>query len=94
MFSKLFSSKTVPSDTKQTILSHLEHYTSESFPKGILFPDIVPEYILDKANQIVIKFSLPFPCIGEIEQLAEVLSEHIKQTVRFDINFNIKVEMN
>jgi len=90
MFSKIFSSKTVSNDTQQTILSHLEHYRSESFPKGILFPDIEPEFILEKANHIVVKFSLPFPCLGEIENLAEELSENVKQTVAFDINFNIK----
>jgi len=89
MFSKIFSSKTVPTDTQQTILNHLEDYRSESFPKGILFPELCPEFILEKANQIVIKFSLPFPCIGELEQIAKVLSEQTKQTVRFDINFNV-----
>lgn len=61
MFSKIFSSKTLSSDAKQTLVDSLNRYRSETFPQGILYPDIDPEITLEKGNDIVIKLSLPFP---------------------------------
>jgi ATP-binding protein involved in chromosome partitioning len=90
MFSKLFSSKTVPIDTQQLIVDALTHYRSESFPQGFLFPDITPEIKLEKDKHIVIRFSLPFPCLGELELLSESLSNQIAQRVSFDIDFDVK----
>ena len=69
MFSKIFSSKTLSSDTKQALLDTLKRYRSDNFPKGILFPDMCPEITLEKKN-VVIKLTLPFPCMGEIELIA------------------------
>ena len=88
MFSKIFSSKTLSSDTKQALLDTLHSYRSENFPKGILFPDICPEITLEKKN-VVIKLTLPFPCMGEIELLSELLTKQLQQTVRFDISFDV-----
>ncbi|MFT6901701.1 MAG: ATP-binding protein involved in chromosome partitioning [Colwellia sp.] len=90
MFSKIFSSKTLSSDTKQALLDTLKRYRSDNFPKGILFPDICPEITLEKSNNVVIKLTLPFPCLGEIDLLSELLTKQFEQTVRFDISFDIR----
>jgi ATP-binding protein involved in chromosome partitioning len=90
MFSKFFSSKTVDDDIQQNIINFLKNYNSENFPQGVLYPDICPEIVLEKDNHIVIKFSLPFPCAGELQQLSESLSEQIKQTTSFDVNYDIQ----
>jgi len=94
MFSKLFSSKTISTEIQQILVDALKNYRSENFPQGFLFPDICPEILLEKDNRIVIKFSLPFPCAGELEVLSDVLSKQIKQTVIFDIDFNIQAVRN
>ena len=86
MFSKIFSSKTLSSDTQQALLDTLKNYRSDNFPKGLLFPDISPEITLEKSNTVVIKLTLPFPCRGEIELLSELLTKKFEQTVRFDIS--------
>ena len=90
MFSKLFSSNTVSIDTQQIIIDALTIYRSVSFPQGLLFPDITPEIKLEKDKHIVIKLSLPFPCLGELEILSESLSNQIAQRVRFDVDFDVK----
>jgi len=90
MFSKIFSSKTVSSDTQQALLDTLKSYRSDNFPNGILFPNLCPEFTLEKSNIVVIKLTLPFPCIGEIELLSELLTKQFEQTVRFDISFDIR----
>jgi ATP-binding protein involved in chromosome partitioning len=90
MFSKIFSSKTLPSDAKQTLVDSLNRYRSENFPQGMLYPDIDPEITLEKGNDIVIKLSLPFPCNSEIHLLSEMLTKEVKQTVRFDVKYNVK----
>jgi ATP-binding protein involved in chromosome partitioning len=89
MFSKLFSSKTVSTELKQIIVDALKNYRSENFPQGFLFPDIIPDILLDKSNHVVIKFSLPFPCAGELELFSDILTEKTKKTLRFDIDYNI-----
>lgn len=89
MFSKIFSSKTLSSDTQQALLDTLKSYRSDNFPKGLLFPDISPEITLEKSNTVVIKLTLPFPCMGEIELLSERLTKQFEQTVRFDISLDI-----
>jgi ATP-binding protein involved in chromosome partitioning len=90
MFSKIFSSKTVSSDTQQALLDTLKSYRSENFPEGILFPDLCPEFSLEKSNDVVITLSLPFPCNGEMQLLSEMLTKQILQTVRFDLDFDIQ----
>lgn len=89
MFSKIFSSKTLSNDIQQALLDSLNTYRSDNFPCGILYPELVPVISLEKNNDIVIKLSLPFACLGEMQQLSIVLSEQIKQTVIFDIDFDI-----
>ncbi|TWX57694.1 iron-sulfur cluster carrier protein ApbC [Colwellia hornerae] len=90
MFSKIFSSKTLSSDAKQTLVDSLNRYRSETFPQGILYPDIDPEITLEKGNDIVIKLSLPFPCNSELHLVSEALTKEVKQTVRFAIKYNVQ----
>jgi len=89
MLSKIFPNKAVEQDKKETINRHLEHYRSDAFPKGILFPEKKIELILDKNKHIVVSFTLPFPCNGELDELAIILSELVAQKVIFNVNYDV-----
>jgi len=89
MFSKIFSNKAVDKDKKELIIGHLECYRSENFPKGILFLDKQIELVLNKDKSIVVSLLLPFPCNGELDEIAIVLSDLLSQQVIFNVHYDI-----
>jgi len=89
MFSKIFPNKAVDEDKKEMISSHLDCYRSDAFPKGILFPEKKIALSLDKDKSIIISFTLPFPCNGELEQLSTTLSKLLNQKVAFNIQYDV-----
>ncbi len=102
MFGKLFSSKdkadsstlistknsTDIDEVKLLINETLQKYRSDNFPEGVT--SVCKNLQLVMGKDICISLTLPFPCQGELEQLASSLSLAIKRKVFFDIDLDIK----
>jgi ATP-binding protein involved in chromosome partitioning len=90
MFSKIFPTKTVPDDMIQAISEFLTNYHSTTFPSGILYPDLTLEIQFNRAKEIVVKFTLPVPCDGEIMDISEQISELFDTTIVLDVHYDIQ----
>jgi len=105
MFGKLFSkesSKTVEkpsveskddktlndSDTHQLIKETLKQYVSDNFPQGVL--KVCQKIEIEEQADIIIKLIMPFVCQGELDAVAQMLSESVAKKVIFDIQLDIK----
>lgn len=100
MFGKFFSKKSDETIDKTTSFSMkdtdislliketLTQYTSESFPKGVLA--VAKYFSIEEQESIVIKLIMPFVCQGELDVIAQTLSESLGTTVSFDIELDIK----
>lgn len=92
MFGKLFSSKEnnieVPEESEQLILTSLQAYSSDVFPKGIM-PIAENVKISKHNNEITVSLTLPFPCQSELDVLASTLSDSTGNLVNFDVTLNI-----
>jgi len=92
MFSKIFKSKkngsTLPDELNQKINQYLDNYRSESFPNGLLAICQLKD-ISAKTEILSIELVVPFPCKSELEQIAELLSQQIEQTVVFSLKLNV-----
>jgi len=102
MFGKMFSGKAANgSDTKtesssapaldiETIIQEtLKQYKSDSFPEGILaFSQSIT--IEQNDNAIIVNLIMPFPCAGELQLLADSLSESLATEVTFNITLKVK----
>jgi len=79
-------------EKKQVITETLKDYRSESFPQGI-FAVSSHFHINDIPKQskaITVEFILPFPCQGELDDIAATLAEVLKQWVEFDVQLDVK----
>lgn len=100
MFGKIFSKKTPKTDVKsngetlspaeieQFIKDTLSHYISDNFPQGVL--SVCQELSISQKKKIIIKLLMPFVCQGELDLIAQTLSEHLARNVIFEINLAIK----
>ncbi|MFD2166486.1 iron-sulfur cluster carrier protein ApbC [Thalassotalea euphylliae] len=90
MFSQFFSrDKSISDDVQQLIKEALNSYRSESFPNGIL--PLVSAFTVETNKQgILVTVSLPFPCRGELAELAEQLSASLEQSVMINVDIDVK----
>jgi ATP-binding protein involved in chromosome partitioning len=76
----------------QLITETLQDYRSENFPEGILAVsshfhiNAIPK----QSKVITVEFILPFPCQGELDDIAVTLTDTLKQSVEFGVQLNIK----
>ena len=97
MFGKFFSKKNTETDKKsidetlntseieQLIKDTLSHYISDNFPQGVL--SVCQQLTISQNKKITIKLIMPFVCQGELDLIAQSLSDNLSCTV------NIKVEL-
>ncbi len=89
MFGKLFSEKSSnKSDIERLIKSTLENYISDTFPKGI--SATCQEFTIEIAKKVKVKLVMPFPCQGELDELALSLSSKIDKKIIFEVILDIK----
>jgi len=76
----------------QVITETLETYRSENFPHGIFsISSHFHIHNIPKQNKaIIIELNLPFPCQGELDDIAEILADTLKQSVEFCVQLNVK----
>jgi ATP-binding protein involved in chromosome partitioning len=76
----------------QVITETLTNYRSENFPLGII--DVSSHFLIPtipkQSKPIVVELILPFPCQGELDDIALSLTDSIKQVVTFKIQLNVK----
>ena len=84
----LFSKNEVSAESQQAIKGFLDAYRSDIFPQGIL--SIAQAVSMEMAKKsLVIKLSLPFPCDGELYDIAEQLTELVQQPISLDAEYHI-----
>ena len=83
---KLFSKNEVSVENQQTIQGFLDTYRSDIFPQGLLVVAEAMTMEMAKKN-LIIKLSLPFPCDGELHDIAEQLTELVQQPVSLDAEY-------
>ena len=98
MLSNLFSknkfskNKTVEhqadDQSQQNVHNFLDAYRSKAFPFGLLSVSKGLEITSDK-KALTIKALLPFPCDGELHDIAEQLTAKMQQTVNFDVEYQV-----
>ena len=100
MFGKIFSKKTPktdvksngetlnPSEIEQFIKDTLSHYISDNFPQGVLA--VCQQLSITQKKKITINLLMPFVCQGELDLVAQTLSEHLARPVSFEIDLAIK----
>ena len=72
------------------IIEALKTYQSSNFPQGIYIVCQQLALNYDKAkNTVDVEVTLPFPCQGELEALADTLSTKYKVSIHFHITLNI-----
>ncbi|MDX2369248.1 MAG: iron-sulfur cluster carrier protein ApbC [Colwellia sp.] len=76
----------------QVITETLNGYRSEIFPQGIfsVSSDFHIHEIPKQTKAITIELTLPFPCQGELDDLAVSLAGTLKQSVEFRVQLDIK----
>lgn len=94
MLFNLFSKNSDEEDSlgyqrKKLLDSFLNNYRSDAFPHGI-FVIAQAVSILESKKNIIINAVLPFPCDGELKNIAEKLTE----LVQFPIHFNVEYRVN
>jgi len=76
----------------QVITETLQNYRSENFPQGIFaVSSNFQIQVVPKQNKaILVELTLPFPCQGELDELAATLADTLKQSVEFCVQLNVK----
>lgn len=88
MLKNLFSTGKKPENLHQLIKTYLIDYRSVCFPVGVL--DAVRQFeIVEKANTIILEFTVAFPCQGELESIAR----EIVQLFNIDLELSIVVDV-
>lgn len=79
-------------DKTQVITETLKDYRSANFPQGIfaLSSHFHINAIPKKNQAISVDFILPFPCQGELDEIAVMLADTLKQSVEFSVQLNVK----
>jgi len=76
----------------QVITETLKDYRSDCFPQGIFAVSSnfhIPT-IPKQSKAIMLELNLPFPCQGELDELAATLANTLKQSVEFCVQLNVK----
>ena len=76
----------------QIITETLNEYRSEIFPQGIfsVISDFHIHEIPKQTKPITIELILPFPCQGELDDIATTLADTLNQLVEFCVQLNVK----
>ena len=77
-----------PSEIEQFIKDTLSHYISDNFPQGVLA--VCQQLSITQKKKITINLLMPFVCQGELDLVAQTLSEHLARPVSFEIDLAIK----
>ena len=74
----------------QIIEETLTTYRSENFPQGVLTVCSSVQIEPAQENMLCVALTMPFPCQGELDLIAQSLSDSLEQIVVFTITLNIK----
>ena len=98
---QMFSKSTATTDVKsngealsaaeieELIKASLTHYVSDNFPQGVL--TVCQQLaIIQKSKKITINLIMPFACQGELDVVAQTLSESVACTVIINVELQIK----
>jgi len=79
-------------EKKQVITESLQGYRSENFPQGILAvsSNFHIHAIANQNKPIIVELTMPFPCQGELDELAATLADSINQLVKFTVQLMVK----
>ena len=104
IFGKIFSKKTPKtgvisngealnaSEIEQLIKDSLSHYISDNFPQGVLA--VCQQLTITQSNKlnkkITVNLIMPFVCQGELDLVAQTLSENLERPVKIEIALAIK----
>jgi len=77
-------------DDSQVIENALAQYRSERFPQGILDQQSKLRIEKQSSNIIQVSLTVPFPCQGELDEIATSLSNALSKTVVLNGQLNIK----
>lgn len=94
MLSNLFSKNKaakheLEAEIQQTINHFLDAYRSVTFPLGFLSVSESLSMAMIKKD-LVIEALFPFPCDGELNDVAEQLTELVQLPVHFDVNYQVE----
>jgi ATP-binding protein involved in chromosome partitioning len=77
------------SEKADVIEETLKSYQSSNFPQGVLAVCSHFHVNTAKANKLSVELTMPFPCQGELDEIAETLAASLEQTISFDINLDV-----
>ena len=75
-------------NVKIIIEETLNNYQSTSFPHGVL-SFCYGFTIVSTLDEVVISLTTPFPCQGELEEIADVLTSTLSKSVRFNLTLKV-----
>ncbi|PKI17418.1 iron-sulfur cluster carrier protein ApbC [Colwellia sp. 12G3] len=103
-FGQIFSKSTSKTDVKsngealnvaeieELIKESLTHYISDNFPQGVLA--VCQQFSVTQNNKlkknVIINLIMPFVCQGELDLLAQTLTEHLACKVKIKVELAIK----
>ncbi len=103
MFGKFFSKKnqanaqSTPNSAKsvlsssesvQVIKAALQNYSSNNFPQGVLNVCLHLD-IKEQQQNISVSLEMPFPCQGELDEIAASLTETLAQSIVFNVQLKV-----
>ena len=83
-------SKLTALEKTEVIKETLKAYHSINFPQGVLAVCSYFNVNTDKTNKISVELTMPFPCQGELYEIAETLSSTLHQPISFKIKLDVK----
>ena len=79
-------------DKTQVITETLDNYRSENFPLGII--DVSSHFLISnipkQGKPIIVELILPFPCQGELNEIALSLTDSLQQVVTLKVQLDVK----
>lgn len=78
------------SQYQDIIKETLTHYRSEVFPEGVISVAKQLEVIQDIKGNLLAQLTMPFPCQGELDEIAHSLTGELSIEVKFIITLEIK----
>ncbi len=76
------------SESLQVIKAALQNYSSNNFPQGVLSVCLHID-VKEQQQNINVNLVMPFPCQGELEEIAANLTDTLAQSVVFNVQLKI-----
>lgn len=73
----------------QLISDTLSSYSSVNFPQGVLVVCSDFQVSTAKDNSICVQLTVPFPCQGELDDIAQSLANTLNQIIHFELILNV-----